>query len=393
VSARRAFRAAGRAASVAVLLAASGCSVTNLFSEMTRVDYKSATRGPALDVPPDLVSPRTDERAGNAGPTTFSSFDRDRAVPERRTASGPGVLPQPAGVRLERQGTQRWLVVDQPPEKVWPLLREFWTQAGFALRTESPETGIMETDWTEKRFGAPDSGYRNLLSRALGSLYSTGERDKFRTRIESDGKVTEVFVSHRGLVEELTGVQKDATVWTQRPSDPELEAEFLRRMMLRLQGQPQRASAAPAAAAASAPAAPASAEPAPPPRATVVQADGRPALQMTDGFDRSWRQVGLALDRGGFTVEDRDRSRGTYFVRYVDPDQETRTPGLIDRVFGTSTSGKDLSGRRYRIVVADAGAAGGTRVGVLGEDGSPPSSDADRRIAGRIVDLLRDQLR
>jgi outer membrane protein assembly factor BamC len=101
-------------------------------------------------------------------------------------------------------------------------------------------------------------------------------------------------------------------------------------------------------------------------------------------------QVGLALDRSGFTVEDRDRSKGTFFVRYVDPVRDSVTPGAFERVFGSSTK-KDLSGRRYRIVVAAE--SSGARVGVLGEDGNPPSTDADRRVATQIVTLLRDQLR
>jgi outer membrane protein assembly factor BamC len=295
-------------------------------------------------------------------------------------------------VRIERQGSQRWLVVDSPPDKVWPVVRDFWTDAGFALRLESPETGIMETDWAEKRVRVPDTWVRSALSKALNSLYSTAERDKFRTRLETDGKVTEVFVSHRGMVEELTGPQKDTSVWVPRSSDPELEAEFLRRMMLKL-SPPQVASAAPSTAVSGGSGAPATTPAAAPPpeRARVVQADGRPYVALQEGFDRSWRQVGLALDRSGFTVEDRDRSKGTFFVRYVDPEQEAKATGVLDRVFGSGGSRKDLTGRRYRIVLEPS--EPGTRVGVLGEDGAPPSSDTDRRIATQIVGLLRDQLR
>lgn len=381
------------ALSLAVALA--GCSVTETVQDLTRVDYKSAQKREPLDIPPDLVTPRGDDRfavpdrVGQG--TTYSQFAR--GVEQRpASAAGPVVMPARQGVRIERQGAQRWLVVDAPPEKVWPVVRDFWTEAGFALRLDSPETGIMETDWAEKRVRVPDTWVRSQLSKALNSLYSTAERDKFRTRLETDGKATEVFVSHRGMVEELTGPQKDTSVWVPRNSDPELEAEFLRRMMLKLSPQ-QIASAAPSTAvsggsggAATSPAA------APPPeRARVVEADGRPYVALQDGFDRSWRQVGLALDRGGFTVEDRDRSKGTFFVRYVDPEQEAKATGVLDRVFGSGGSRKDLTGRRYRIVLEPQ--EPGTRVGVLGEDGAPPSSDADRRIATQIVGLLRDQLR
>lgn len=376
---------------VALLASAlAGCSITDTVREATAIDYKRATKGPPLDVPPDLVKPRGDDRFAiperpTTG-TTFSDFSKERGADRPQAAGGPQVLAQPLGTRIERQGTQRWLVVDLPPEKVWPVVRDFWVEAGFALRVESPETGIMETDWAEKRARVPDSWVRSQMSRVLNSLYATAERDKFRTRLESDGKATEVFVSHRGLAEEFSGAMKDSTVWVPRPSDPELEAEFLRRLMLRLAG-PAGTQVATAAAASGA----AGAVTPPPDRARIVDADGRPQLQLQDGFDRSWRQVGLALDRSGFTVEDRDRSKGTFFVRYVDPEQEARARGMLDRVFGTGPK-KDLSGKRYRIVVADASPSG-SRVGVLGEDGTPPSSDADKRIASNIVTLLRDQLR
>jgi outer membrane protein assembly factor BamC len=375
---------------VALALLLAGCSVSDAFRDATAIDYKSATRGPSLDIPPDLVTPRGDDRFAipdrpSTG-TTFSTYSRDRAEAPQRAAGGPVVMPQQPGVRLERQGMQRWLVIDQPPERVWPVVRDFWSQSGFALRTESPETGIMETDWAEKRIQPNDSFVRNQLTRVLGSRYATSERDKYRTRLESDGKITEVFVTHRGLTEEFTGTQKESTIWVPRPSDPELEAEFLRRLMLRF--TPERtASLAPVPVAPGVSVPPA----APPDRARIVEAGGTTSLAMQDGFDRSWRQVGLALDRSGFTVEDRDRSKGTYFVRYVDPEQEARERGLIDRVFGTAPK-KDLSGRRYRIVVEDA-AQSGSRVGVLGDDGVPPTTDADKRVATRIVSVLHEQLR
>lgn len=377
---------------IAVLAAAplllSGCSINQAFDDVTRIDYKSASTGPKLDIPPDLVTPRQDDRFAipdrpSAG-TSYSDFARDRASP-RPAAGASGVLVQPPTARIERQGTQRWLVVTLPPAQVWPVVREFWTNAGFVLRIESPETGILETDWAEKRPNVPDSWLRNTLSRAIGSLYATAERDKYRTRLESDGTATEIFISHRGLVEEFSGAQKETTVWVQRPSDPELEAEFLRRLMLRFTQTGGGASPASAAAPAGGTGAP------PADRARIVETDGRPFVEMPqEGFDRAWRQVGLALDRSGFTVEDRDRSKGLFFVRYVDPEQETRTRGVLDRVFGTGT-GKDLSGKKYRISVESVG--GGSRIGVLDENGNPPSSDADRRVASRIVSLLRDQLR
>jgi len=375
-----------RSSLLAVCVAAlSACSLTQGLSDMSKIDYKSSSQGRPLEVPPDLVSPRADDRyaipqrAPGVSGTTFSAYSRDRAN-ETATPGRPAVLPQPPGVRIERDGDRRWLVVDQPPEKVWPVVRDFWSDAGFNVLKESPQTGIIETDWAESRPPVPDSYVRSQLSRFLGSIYTSGTRDKFRTRLEPTAQGTEVYVSHRGLIEQLSGQQKDSTFWVARPADPDLEAEFLRRLMLKL-SPTQVAAAVQTSPAVSAPAAP---------RAALIQGADASYLRLQDGFDRSWRQVGLVLDRSGFTVEDRDRSKGIFYVRYVDPEQEARQPGLIDKVLGTPPK-KDLSGKRFRIVLSED--SPGTRVGVLGEDGNPPATDTDRRIANQIVTVLNDQLR
>src|SRR5213075_1846753 len=96
------------------------------------------------------------------------------------------------------------------------------------------------------------------------------------------------------------------TMWQPRPADPELEAEFLRRLMVKL-GVPAAQSAAAAAVTPDKPG------------SRVSTVNNQPVLVIDDAFDRAWRRVGLALDRTGFTVEDRDRAQGLYFVRYVDP--------------------------------------------------------------------------
>ena len=43
----------------------------------------------------------------------------------------------------------------------------------------------------------------------------------------------------------------------------------------------------------------------------------------------------MALDGGGFAVDDRDRSAGDYFVRYVDTDtgEKIEQPGFFSRMF------------------------------------------------------------
>ncbi len=373
-----------RLAAIPAFAAALGaCSIGQTIENANRIEYKSAARGPTLDVPPDLTKPTADGRyslpdRGARGTPAYASGQ----PAERSAASGSAgaVLPQVAGARIEREGSQRWLVLDLPPARVWPVLREFWQESGFVVDTESPDTGIMETDWAENRAKLPQDFIRRTLGRVFDSAYSTSERDKFRTRLEAVGGKTEVFISHRGMIEVYTSSERERTIWQPRPSDPELEAEFLRRLMLKF--SPTQAAAAPAGPAASAEA-----------RARLVGSGATQALEVLEGFDRAWRRVGLALDRGGFTVEDRDRTQGLYYVRYIDPEVEggrvAEKPGFFSRLFGSKAKRADAS-QKFRIRVEGGGEQ--SRVTVLGAEGGPVG-EVDRRTAGRILALLNEQLK
>jgi len=362
----------------------SGCSALNdSLRNSSKIDYKSASKGPNLEVPPDLVTPKADAAfvvpTGPSAGTTYSAYSRTRtAATDGASAGSTEVLPQVGAARIVREGNQRWLVVDLPPAQVWPVVRDFWVQSGFELMLDSPETGIMETDWKEQR-PPTDSWLRNKLASVLGSAYSSGIREKFRARLEVAGNGTDVFVSQRGMTEKLVGVQADSTMWTMNPPSPEIEAEYLQRLVLRF--LPQQVKAREAAALETVVL---------PSRSKLIDVDGRSVVQLPDTFDRSWRQVGLALDRSGFTVEDRDRSNGIYYIRYVDTNQADKQPGLFDRVFGTGAK-KNLTGKKFRVTVGADSA--GSRVGVLDENGVLPATDADKRLATQIVTVLNDQLR
>ena len=375
---------------VASLVVLSGCALTDYVEEKGKIDYKSAsnTRRPSLEVPPDLISPRGDERFSmpgtRSGERTLSSFERERAQ-ATGVAATPGVLPSPPGMRIERSGLQRWLVVDAPPEKVWTPLRDFWTETGFTLEVDDPQTGIIETNWLENRARIPLDLIRRTIGRVLDGAYSSGTLDKFRTRIErlSDGR-TEIYLSHRGM-QEVATQDRGQTRWERRATEPDLEVEMLRRLMLHIAGGRQSEAVATAAAAASA-----STQAVRDVRISGDAADR--GLDIDDPFDRAWRRVGLALDRGGFTVEDRDRSKGVYFVRYIDSDEQARAaaterPGFFSRLF-TRASKPELS-QQYRLMLVSAGT--GVRLSVQDKDGKP-TLEADRATVGRILDMLMQQM-
>ena len=376
---------ARRALIAAAALSLAGCSTS--FWEGKRIEYKSAEKLPSLEVPPDLTNPARDDHyqvpdVSPGGTATLSKYNAERKGGPSPAAASTTVLPEVAKARVERAGAQRWLVVNEPPEKVWPLVKEFWQDSGFMIKLELPEAGVMETDWAENRAKIPQDGIRNLLGKLIDGLYSTAERDKFRTRLERGIQpgTTEIYISHRGVVEVYTNQNQDSTVWQPRSSDPELEAEFLQRLMTRFGVDEARAKTQVAEAQAP------KVE-----RARIVKLDnGGGAVQLDEPFDRAWRRVGLALDRGGFTVEDRDRSHGYYFVRYIDPEKDAtdtdKKQGFLSRlIFGKSKSVGPTE--QYRILVKEQKET--SEVQVLNKDGVSEASDTSRK----ILSLLQEQLK
>jgi outer membrane protein assembly factor BamC len=365
------------AAAIVAGFALGACSSIEIPTK--KVDYKSSTKLPPLEIPPDLTRPGTDERFvvpdAPKGSATFSDFSKDRSARPQLSSAQQAVLPSVGDVRVERAGNQRWLVVPGTPDKLWPVVKEFWQESGFVVNLEVPAAGVMETDWSENRANIPESGLRGLLGKALNSLYSTSERDKFRTRLEPGQQpgTTEIYVSHRGMEEVYITEGQDQLRWQPRKADPDLEAEMLRRLMVRFGADNERAKTQIASAKVE-------------PQARL----GGGTLALNDQFDRAWRRVGLALDRIGFTVEDRDRSKGLYFVRYIDPNTDAKTTedkGWLSRLKFWSSSPKVQSKEQYRILVQGDNA--GAEVRVLDKEGAREQSDT----ANRILTLLYDQLK
>jgi outer membrane protein assembly factor BamC len=358
------------------LAAFAGCSSIEKLAAGDKIDYKgsSTTRPAGLEVPPDLTQLARDGRVPQPGSVVSASTFQGN-VP-LATATAPVATPKPSSdMRIERQGNERWLVTTLPPEQLWPQLQAFWREKGFSLTLDQPEVGVMETEWAENRAKLPNDLIRNTLGRLIDALYSTGEKDKFRTRVERTATGSEVFISHRGLVEIYTNAQKETTAWQPRPSDPQLEGEFLQRLMVKLGAKEETAKTA--VASTSGTAAPA--------RARVLQNQAAASLQVDDGFDRAWRRVGLALDRSGFTVEDRDRTQGVYFVRYVDPALAGREePNFFSRMFSSS---KVEGPARYRVSVKGQGDK--STVQVLNSQGAPENGPAGQRIVALLVEDLK----
>ncbi len=390
----------------------------------TTSDYKGAGRAKPLEVPPDLTGIKTSDAYNvPGGSTSYNSYNQAQ---EGQEVGVEVILPNTDGVRMEKAGAQRWLVVNAPAEKIWPAVREFWIDQGFAVRVENPETGVMETEWIEADAIKAQDEKRNIgekFDKWLDKLSGLADRRKFRTRLERGEKegTTEIYMTHRTvssapddgknriqtqLGEIETGYRADTTKKTSaEEGDGDLDAELLRRLMVKLGVEEKRAQEI-------------IANPVSEKRAEVFkESDSSVTLNLNDPFDRGWRRVGLALDRIGFVIEDKDRSNGTFFVRYSDVDIDDgpkKKKGLLDTLafwkddpeaenkskvkeektivdklqFWKGTDEKTDPSKQYRIKVVET-ESGGTRVNVVDKDDKRNRSST----ANRIISLLYEQLK
>jgi len=345
------------------------------------VDYKAtgAVRGPNLSYPPDLITAQADRRyIVQDGTATMSEYN---AAMKKSVQMRNNVMTGIPGMRIERDGERRWLVVEKPATVLYPQVKDFWQENGFLLVIDSPSTGIMETDWAENRARLPQDFIRSALGSVLGSIYDTGERDKYKTRLEAPKPdETEIYITQKGTLEKcVTDTAGDAclyTIWTSRPNDPDLEAVFLARLMERLGMTQEQAKAMVAV-----PLAPKTVK-----AKFVQEANNQGYIELSSGFDRSWRDVGLALDRSNFTVEDRNRSNGIYYVRYINAKDVGDKKGFFSNLFSSKDDSK-LQAKKYQVIVKSTG-ENSSNVYVQDADGKPENT-----LAGiQLLTLLNDQL-
>jgi outer membrane protein assembly factor BamC len=360
-----------------------GCSSIESAISGDKIDYRTSggQKSTGLEVPPDLTQLSKDSRYQQpSGSISASTFQNPAATPAAPAASAvPTVAVQSVGdMRIERLGNERWLTTSLPPEQVYPQVRAFWRDNGFVLVQDRAEAGVMETDWAENRAKLPNDWLRNSIGKVLEGAWSTGELDKFRTRVERNASGgSDIFVTHRGMAEIYVGQNAEATTWQARPADPQLEGELLARIMIKLGAKEEVARTAVATA------------PSSPARARILEGHPAATLQVDDAFDRAWRRVGLALDRSGFTVEDRDRAQGIYYVRYVDPKFAGKAdPTWFQKMLSFGKKSEDTASlERYRVTVKAEGDK--SLVSVLDSKGAPENGDTGKR----IVNLLAEDLK
>lgn len=357
------------------LLVLSGCSQYNqLMGKEESVNYKSTVAGDPLSIPPDLTQANRDAHfKAPEGSTTLSQYAQ--GAQQRQNASATDrVLPTSTDVTVMRDGDIRWLVVNRPAEDVYPKIIEFWGEQGFTLQSQDPKAGLMETDWAENRAKVPEGWIRSALGSIMDQVFDSGERERFRTRVERVNGKTEVYISHQHMVETPTSAEKDSYKWAFAKEDPGLNAAMLARLMVFLGTDVNRAQSLVAQAEKDTT------------KPEIAKAtDNQAALTLGEPFDRAWRRVGVAIDSAGFSVDDRDRSSGDYFVRYLDTDtgEKIEQGNFLTRMFGGKNTAEAT---QFRIHVAQQGT--GSLVQVLDQKGQPNNSAT----AQRIISVLANHL-
>jgi outer membrane protein assembly factor BamC len=360
---------------LAGLLSLSACSsLGELTGSTESVEYKSTVTGDPLSIPPDLTQANQNTHyTAPEGVARLSDYQARQGAQSANPADR--VLPQTAGIEVRRDGTLRWLVVSEAAENLYPKIVEFWGEQGFTIHSQNAQAGLIETDWAENRAKIPEGWLRSALGSVLDQVFDSGERDRFTTRLERVNGKTEVYISHQHM-EETPTIDGTAFKWVFGKEDPGLNAAMLARLMVYLGTDQQQAAQQVKAAEAGAGTV----------SAAQLAAD-QTSLTVSEPFDRAWRRVGVAIDSARFTVEDRNRDQGDYYIRYLDTDtgEKIEQQTVFGRLFGTRNSAEPL---KLRIHLAQQG--GGTEVSVRDAAGQPKTDDTARRILSVLSKNLQE---
>ena len=309
-----------------IMLAAfvlSACSTTS--SDYKGV-YEGAQTTDPLQTPPDLSQP---DYAGDSSEMVTSYLGYKQSL---NTQDKGQQLSNYKGMRFVRDGSQFWLEIDDSAIHVWQSLRAYFTRLGFKIISEQPDLGLMQTNWQANRVNTST----NWFLKYVGKLINTETMDGYRAHLEYDEakKITRVFIAHQG-VQEASGDSSNGAQWVRRPADPELEVEMLMRFMaFRGMGEKQAKQEIVQTKAVV--------------NAILKQTAKGYVLQYNDSFPRAWRLVGIALDRMGVLVEDRNYSAGVYYIQLSDAFKLDGKSGFFD-------SSSKPSKLKYLLTLEDKG--------------------------------------
>ena len=339
---------------------------------------KSSSKEPrdsqSLEVPPELSQPQTSD-AMTIPVVTPQQTKSGSSQGYQQVVVNTALLPDTTGARIKQEGGIRWLEVESSPEIIWQESQGFFRNIGFEISNEDPKLGIFDTGWLSNRAYREVGFWRSLF----GEVAVTGLKDRYRVRLErtDNPNVTRMYLSHQGLIEDVyEEVQRDniSRFWRWRPNDPELEAETLKRFLV-FRGMDEEQ-----AEQVTKPKAPVE-------RARLENVSNGQIVVVNDNFAHTWRHAGVAIDRLGLTVTDRNRSEGLYYIEMSDAfiEQHKEEPGLMKKWFGNDDEKKSTT----TFVIKVTQQQDETWVSLHDQKGQLDNSD----LAKKLNELLYKQLR
>lgn len=325
---------------VALVLLA-GCKSLGLGGK--RVDYGAgANQIPALEVPPDLTAPVSDERyrvPQGDGVATYSDYSKGGAsvAQGRESNAAAGQSDQMGPVYLREIDGNRIIVINDEFDRSWRRVGLAIERAGLMVEDRDRARGIY--------FLRPPKAESGWLDKLQFWKDSANTNTRYRVNVKDGGVLCEVSITDQdGASDNASRQLTDAIYKSINPGGNGTAGSV---SVINATGPAGTAS-------------------------LQEVFDGSKVVVMNDAFDRSWQKIGVAIERAGLVVENNDRAKGIYFLR---PDKAER--GLLDKLQFWQ---EDAGNTRYRVNVKDGGRA--CEVSVTDQDGA--SDDAANRMIEAI---------
>ena len=251
-------------------------------------------------------------------------------------------LNQIKDMQIVQGGSERWLVIkNKSVNQVWPMMQAFLNQQGMPIKYQNKSVGLIQTDWSARNTTVKETGARALFDWiGMGAQYSLDSKYMYRINLWQNESNTQIFVTNYQMDEvypncsknlnqtiKITPSDAQATKWMPVPPNPQMELGFLLQFMAFAGLSPDEVKQVIAAVAATESA----------PAEARLQST---TLVIDDQFDRAWWRTGIALERAGLGVTDKNRTTGEYYVYPLQATVDNPDPGVFDRWFGTNDNNK-----------------------------------------------------
>jgi outer membrane protein assembly factor BamC len=200
-----------------------------------------------------------------------------------------------SSVQLRRLGELMWIYIETLPSTSWPISKNYWDTSIYQVISANPNTGEIDIDFDQEtkltmkvEHGIKEASTEIFLyqiDKTDGTMQSNPEL--IQTEM---GKIVEYFAES---INNFSGTS--------------LAAQNLNEMK----------------------------------KANIFSEDGKTVISLDLNFDRAWSSVSKALTEANIVTNDRDRTKGVFFVSYAQ-EEERGLFGLFGGRNSTNDSSQDI---------------------------------------------------